>query len=404
MRIALLIVLTLLAHAVAGKTLLSLSDPAGDDFGDGGLQYPDRGDMRQGDLDLRRLTIRHEEDGYWFDVELGNIIRDPSLIIGDRYKSIAASARRGFYAFNLDVYIDLDRKLGSGNQFTLPGRRARIDARYAWERAVILTPDPESARAELLGILLRQFGDRPPDEAVQAIDQSMFFARKVRIYERRVSFFVPASFFTGFADEDLAVTAFITAAKPHDEWSINPARAAATKPEDHEMGVMQLSRVASPDSLRYSGDDAPLPIVDLLAPTADAQIAVLSGEEPLASAATLLQGRVIYPEFPLVTSTRLASRAPTSSDGWFTSALSALLNGEDDAPVRRRPARGGPMSLADMLDPGAPAVPRPGSAAAVLLEPAQIKQRLAALRDEFDAGKLTRAEYDRRRQEILDQL
>ena len=86
-----------------------------------------------------------------FEAVMRNPVRDPSGVRSDSLGSedLALFARRGFYAFNLDIYVDTDRVAGSGNTITLPGRGARIDAASAWEKAVLLTPRPELMRRQL---------------------------------------------------------------------------------------------------------------------------------------------------------------------------------------------------------------------------------------------------------------
>ena len=75
--------------------------------------------------------------------------------IDDLGTQLTDVARFGFYNLNLDIYIDTDRVPGSGGVTMLPGRLAEIDPATAWEKAIILTPRPHDAQAELKRMLCR---------------------------------------------------------------------------------------------------------------------------------------------------------------------------------------------------------------------------------------------------------
>lgn len=144
-----------LTATAAQRVVATINDPAGDDDGDGSLVYPQRSDFRPGDLDLVSLRISRGDDTYDFEVTLRNAVRDPASVPADSgSETLADFARRGFYAFNLDIYVDLDRIAGSGNTFTLPGRKAVIDPAFAWERAIVLTPRPELMRQQLIDAIV----------------------------------------------------------------------------------------------------------------------------------------------------------------------------------------------------------------------------------------------------------
>jgi carbohydrate-binding DOMON domain-containing protein len=265
--VVLLTCLTSIAMADALR-LVTLSDPEGDDVGNGSLVYPKGTELRQGDLDLRSLDISRDEKGFWFVATFNNLIREKWWVPDD---SRDASSQRGKrtlpFDFNLDIYIDTDRKAGSGHMFTLPGRKVRIDPRYAWERVVILSPQPKTSRAQLLETLKKKFPDRPQGEAEASIDETMFFASKRRIGGKSISFFVPREFIGASDGTDWAVTAFVTAASP--------------AMEDDNLGVMQPGKEPSPSTLGYTTANAPAPVIDVLLPTAEQQFKLLSSGEPL---------------------------------------------------------------------------------------------------------------------------
>lgn len=285
MKLPACVVLLLLATNAAGSSphqLVSLSDPVGDDFGAGNLVYPQRHDFQPGDLDLKEFSIRRDDEGFWFEAEFKNPIRSPALATaGVGPESLAEFARRGFYTFNIDVYIDTDRIRGSGNLFTLPGRGARIDPGYAWDRMVLLTPRPEFIRGKLLDVLAKQYPDRSLRDAESSIDQSIYFAQRVRVRGKTIAFFVPASFFGGSSGEDWAITTLVTGAKIVNEAGIRLFPSQKTPLEELDMGVMQPRPGRPRDTFGYETARGDSPIVDALMPTEAQQVVQLGGSEPL---------------------------------------------------------------------------------------------------------------------------
>lgn len=264
----LLVLATSLAGA-AERSLVKLIDPSGDDDGDGTLVYPVSGDIKRGSLDLRGLDISRDENGFWFTATFGDFIREMWWAPGGG-KNVSArnKTNRLPFGFNLDIYVDTDRKPGSGHLFTLPGRKARIDRRYAWEKAIIISPQPQTARKQLLAKLRENFPNRPVGEAEASIDSTMLFVTRRTISDRSISFFVPKEFMGNSDGTDWAVTAFVTLAAPVES--------------DGNLGVRQFAKEAMPDNLSYSGDKAPpLPIVDLLLPSGEMQTRILSTGRPL---------------------------------------------------------------------------------------------------------------------------
>ncbi|MBI5007103.1 MAG: hypothetical protein HZB95_08240 [Nitrosomonadales bacterium] len=275
------LIFTVLNVSAGSLPVVSISDPAGDDFGDGTLRYPQREDFKTGDLDLLQLQISRDEQGFWFEAVLKNPIRDPAAVHatvgGD---SLADSARKGFYQFNIDVYIDTDRAEGSGNTFTLPGRKVRIDADFAWERAVILTPRPELMRQQLIGVLLEQYPEKSTAEIEASVDQSLFFPTRIKVRGKTIAFFVPAGFFGGSAGSNWAATALVTGAitTVSADFSLFPS---TKKPLDILLlGVMQPALGHPRDSFGYS-ERQPSPVVDVLGASSEQQIQQLADKEDL---------------------------------------------------------------------------------------------------------------------------
>lgn len=256
----------------APQLLAALSDPAGDDSGDGSLVYPQRNDFQQGDLDLLKLNISRDAEGFWFEAKFRNPVRDPDQILDTMTsQSLSDFARKGFYQFNLDVYVDTDRIAGSGNTFTLPGRQVRIAPDYAWERAVILTPRPELMRQQLLDTLAEQYPERKPAALEASVDQAIFFPTRIRVKGKTVALFVPASFFAGSDGTDWAVTALVTGALTSIPADLTLLPQTKKPLERLQLGVMQPTVGHPVDTFGYAGGVPPSPVVDLLSATLEEQ-------------------------------------------------------------------------------------------------------------------------------------
>ncbi|HEX6900656.1 MAG TPA: glucodextranase DOMON-like domain-containing protein [Thermoanaerobaculia bacterium] len=208
-----LVAIVLAAPAFGAKEIFKLTDPRGDDYGDGQYVYPDNSDFGRGDLDLLSLTARQEGQGTRFEATFAKPIKLPGReIIDGLGTELVEAARFGFYLQNLDIYIDTDRAPGSGGLTMLPGRNAEIDPAFAWEKAIILTPRPHEAKAELKRMLVKilnedaqKEGSTITNEEVEAlkrqipvdVDQRVFFPTEIRVRGQKISFFVPGIFLGG---------------------------------------------------------------------------------------------------------------------------------------------------------------------------------------------------------------
>lgn len=359
------------------QPLVTISDPPGDDYGAGTLIYPQRADFQAGDLDLLQLKISRDEEGYWFEAMFKNPIRDPAGVptaVGS--ESLANFARKGFYQFNLDVYVDTDRVKGSGNTFTLPGRQVRIDPEYAWERVVILTPRPELMRRQLLDAMTEQYPDRTVAEIETSVDQAMFFPTRIRVHDKTIAFFVPSGFFAGSDGTDWAVIALVTGAIttiPAD-LSLFPS---TRKPLDRlQLGVMQPAPGRPKDTFGYSGA-IPSPVVDMLGVSAEQQVRQLAAKNDLTGVSW--GAHAVNDTRPM---SPAASSAPVTAAGSTASTpvvpVGKLL--QPESPVADKPAEASPAA-----DPS-------------------IARRLQTLQQLFDQKLIDETEYKQQRQRILKEL
>jgi hypothetical protein len=290
---ALLLGTTLLAvPAAAKKTIFTLADPRGDDRGDGNFIYPDNNDLDPGDLDLVSLAAYDEGNGTRFEATFARPIRVPHReAIDDLGTQLTDVARYGFYNFNLDLYIDTDRVPGSGGVTMLPGRLAEIDPATAWEKAIILTPRPNEAKAELQRMLLKVLnedskreGNDLKDEDIAAlkrqipvdIESRIYFPTQIRVLGQKISFFVPALFLGGPAK---ATWAYVAATSGTDLLqSYDPSRSLLSRQDGKSLMILPVSPGRWQDRFGGGHENAAIqpPLVDIIVPKGKKQEAILS--------------------------------------------------------------------------------------------------------------------------------
>ena len=219
-----------LAYSAAARrdVIFKIPDPYGDDHGDGTLRYPLRTDLEPGELDVLELAALRREGGTVFRILFAKEVRAPGREAVDGLGTPReAEARLGFYNFNLDLYIDTDRRPGSGHVAMLPGRKAEVAPPWAWEKTVAVTPRPEALRASIKRLRLREWKEEESlkrtvsrQEARQRKKQIaeelmplVYFPNRVRVLGRQIDVFVPAGFLGGEARPDWAYTLVVTGAR-----------------------------------------------------------------------------------------------------------------------------------------------------------------------------------------------
>jgi nucleotide-binding universal stress UspA family protein len=270
--------------------LWSLPDPSGDDHGDGDLRYPGSADLQPGDLDLLELRARRAPGGTLFEAVFARSIRKTDgRLVSPTGQTLEQAARLGFFTFNIDVYVDIDRLPGSGHTDTLPGRKARIDPGFAWERAICLTPRPNEASA-LLRALWKQAAERESAERKEVLDEAaerleearveaeaakVFFPTRVRVLGNRVEFFVPEDALLGTAEAGYGYAVLVTGADIAVRFDLSAL--VGRTPAVSSLFALPLVPGYSLEAFGGGHRNDPLqpPVVDLVAPPGTSQEALL---------------------------------------------------------------------------------------------------------------------------------
>jgi hypothetical protein len=294
-----LVVALAILPAGAAKKIFTVPDPKGDDHGDGGLEYPFRDDLRPGDLDLVEFAARQGKGGTEFEIVFAKPIRKPEgrvLDVGGA--NVEEVARLGFYTFNVDVYVDIDRETGSGSTNSLPGRNLRIAEADAWERAIVLNPRPEAAKEALKRMLLRDFkrekkaeGERVGEDRLDALRREIghevetrtFFPDTVAVAGSKVRFFVPEAFLGGPARPEWGYVVVVTGADIDTRFDIPSGETIGWRGDN----LMVMERSISPSTGKFGGGregegDFQSRVVDYVAPPGASQESLLSGYDIVA--------------------------------------------------------------------------------------------------------------------------
>ena len=303
------VVLATVLPAAAGDRLFTITDPRGDDFGDGSFLYPEGGDLEPGDLDITRLRASEVAGGTEFEVTFARRVKQPPRRPTEGYQLITDLARHGFYNLNVDIYVDVDRKPGSGRVTTLPGRLAEVHPDFAWEKAICLTPRPDTARALLRRIMVadakreikaekgtvrRSDVEVAKEQIAVDVADDVFFPERIRVTGSTIRFFVPATFLGGLASPDWAYTVAVSGADLMT--SLQTADVAAGFVGLDFTGLFILPVKAGGSRYTFGSREPDVemlpPLADIIVPEGASQEAVLRSFDVLAEQPARLLGVV----------------------------------------------------------------------------------------------------------------
>jgi hypothetical protein len=129
---------------------IEILDAKGDDYGAGKVKYPSDKLFAAGTFDMTAFRATPYSGGVQFQIDFAaRIPRPPEdrKVSNSRY--LRELQNNGLFLQNVDIYIDQDGRANSGRTMTIPGRNADIAPGCGWEKAVILTPQPEAAASIL---------------------------------------------------------------------------------------------------------------------------------------------------------------------------------------------------------------------------------------------------------------
>jgi carbohydrate-binding DOMON domain-containing protein len=134
---ALVVAAAVSAPQLASAEDLVFEDPSGDDNGPGTYTYPTAAEYTRGSFDLRKLEIIDKGSKIELRVTLGARIEDP-------WDSKAwPEPGNGFSLQMVQVYLDTVPGEGKGHTAALPGINASFAAADAWDRVVVVSPQPK---------------------------------------------------------------------------------------------------------------------------------------------------------------------------------------------------------------------------------------------------------------------
>lgn len=121
----------LLTSATAIAKEVVLKDPKGDDKGPGKYTYPTDAVYTKGSFDLVEAKIEEDGDNIKVTVEVNAKIEDPW--------DSKAWGGNGFSTQMFFIFIDHDKKAGSGHTDGLAGLNVTFAPESAWEKALIIS-------------------------------------------------------------------------------------------------------------------------------------------------------------------------------------------------------------------------------------------------------------------------
>jgi hypothetical protein len=303
----------------ADAKLFVVEDPEKDDHGDGRLTNPVRSknDLVRGHLDILSFSAWNTADGTWFEVVFARAPeRTTRRPIDDGGTILTDVAKLGFYTFNVDVYVDVDGRPGSGNTRMLPGRNVEIDPASGWEKAVCLTPLPEQAGTLLRrsyaeaernaaretrtedGKLTPELKDEIRSEVSRQVAESVFFPTVVEIRGRAVRFFVPITFLGGPAKAEWGYVVGSSGATVTGRYDL--VKLAGLKPDAPMEPLFIMRAAAGRTASTFGGaaeeDPAPPALVDVLVPPGASQEKLLGSGN--LKTRTLPRLPAVYPAAP----------------------------------------------------------------------------------------------------------
>lgn len=144
-----IVLLTYASASAAEQIHFSVHDPVGDDHGPGYYVYPKNPVYAPGSFDLTNFEVNSFKGVVKFEFTFKKAFYTSGGIKSPTGGVLRSEVGADFYLQNIEVYIDKDGLTGAGESVLLPGRGATIASGSEWERAILITPLPSIAEAEI---------------------------------------------------------------------------------------------------------------------------------------------------------------------------------------------------------------------------------------------------------------
>ncbi|MBK9516607.1 MAG: hypothetical protein IPO09_04475 [Anaeromyxobacter sp.] len=307
--LALLLALALAAPAPAAaapRQVAIFEDASNDATGPGGYTPPGDADYRDGDFDLRRLTVSVDGEDVLFEVTLGAPFRTP--LTTTRSGSTPVQLLNGIALQNLDLYLDTDPTPGAGSSACIPGRRVAFAGGRTWEAAVVFTPQPGPARA-----LTR--------DALGGAADRVVFVDGLQVLGRTVTARVPAALLGGPPRPDWGYSLHLSGAAWERTFALGSRLRGTRQPDAFTLPVLPV-----PEAWAFGGGamgEVHPRVVDVLLPASADQRRILGSYDeasgafarvPFLLAGSTPGGARLAPEVTATpTATATATPTPTST-------------------------------------------------------------------------------------------
>ncbi len=126
----------ILGSATSLAATFTFKDPKGDDKGPGYYTYPTDAVYIPGSFDMTQVRVREKGKNVEFKVTIAAPIEDP-------WNSKSWNGN-GFSIQFIQIYLDLDHTKDSGATKALPGINIMFPPESAWDRVVLISPQPSS--------------------------------------------------------------------------------------------------------------------------------------------------------------------------------------------------------------------------------------------------------------------
>jgi carbohydrate-binding DOMON domain-containing protein len=138
-------VILVLFSSLCAEVLFRIDDPAGDDYGNGKILYPENPMYAERVFDIQSFEFVLESENYIIKIRTSGKIEP---VDHDEFK-FNYNLTDNFILPLIHIYIDNDHVMDSGFTETIHGVNATIAAESAWEKVIVIASLPQRYKGEL---------------------------------------------------------------------------------------------------------------------------------------------------------------------------------------------------------------------------------------------------------------